>query len=351
MRVVMDTYWWNGGPPSGRNVVRGLVGAWSAVFPEDELHVLVPRGEPFDGPPSLCVHSTSLRPHGIAVTLSLGNLAKRVDADVCIAQNFGSLTRKPFVFVHDVMYVRHPEWFTRPERAYFALMLSSLRLARTVLTSSVHEAEHIASCLPRPVPVYAVGLAGAANVIHASPLRPPNVTGNRFLLAVGRLNVRKNIGRLLDAYEMLCRKSERPPDLIVVGSPDGAQESAARPGSKVSERVHFMKNISDPELSWLYRNCAGFVYPSFDEGYGLPPVEARQLGAPVAVSDIAVFHETLGDDAIYFDPRNPASIVEAIEVMLLRGPPSGVASGFLTWPQIASRIRTICTDTVSLGSH
>ncbi len=342
MRVLIDAYWWSDGPPSGRNVVRGIVGAWAATFPDDELHVLVARDAHFDGPPTARVHRTVLRPHGAATMLRLGLLARHVRADACISQNFGTLLGSPLVFVQDMIFVRHPEWFTTAERGYFEVMRQSMRTASTVLASSSAEAARIAQCLPRAVPVRVVGLAGAPGVIDADPIRPSGGFDDRFLLAVGRINVRKNIGRLLEAYGLLRERTGPAPDLVIVGSPDGAQESVPLRAA-TRDHVHFLATVTDRELSWLYRQCAGFVYPSLDEGYGLPPVEALALGARVAVSDIAVFHEILGAHARYFDPLDPSAIEKVLEQ--LTDPDDAPDAAVLpSWSDVVTAIRAACGD-------
>jgi glycosyltransferase involved in cell wall biosynthesis len=70
--------------------------------------------------------------------------------------------------------------------------------------------------------------------------------------------------------------------------------------------------VSDAELEWLYRNCFAFLYPSLFEGFGMPPLEALTLGAPVISSDTSSLPEVVGDAGLLVDPRDAQSIAAAM---------------------------------------
>jgi len=72
------------------------------------------------------------------------------------------------------------------------------------------------------------------------------------------------------------------------------------------------KSVSDKELINLYKNATALVFPSLMEGFGLPAIEALRQNCPVIVSDIPVFHELLGDSAIYFNPHDPAALANIL---------------------------------------
>ncbi len=340
MRVLFDAYWWVEGQVSGRRVVDSLVRTWSATFPGDELTVAVPRrhlpqvaelvaGTTIDVVP---VHRS---PHGVSVLTELGAVAD--GAHVVLAQNFTPLRTRALraTFVHDLMFDEHPEFFTRLERAYFAGMPWSARLADVVFTSTHAEAARIARCRPlladRVVPV---GLGVPASFRSREAADPGlGLTPGGFLLCVGRLNVRKNVGRLVEALVPAgLVTADRP--LVVVGEPDGRAAGLA-PGDS---RVRFLGGVDDATLAWLYANCRLFVFPSLDEGFGLPVVEAALSGAPMVLSDIPAFRE-LAPGAATFDPRDTTSIAAAVRAEL-SGPPSPSPTVHVPgWDDVVGRIR------------
>src|SRR5699024_9149156 len=122
-------------------------------------------------------------------------------ADATVAHNYAPLgLRDSAVFIHDVMFVEHPEWFSRPERLYFSPMLRWSRSAQVVATSSATEARRIRRLGSGSQPVVATGLGVPGALTAAEQQRPPTLEGiESFALTVGRLNIRKNLEAVLDA--------------------------------------------------------------------------------------------------------------------------------------------------------
>ncbi|WP_166555293.1 glycosyltransferase [Mycolicibacterium sp. CBMA 226] len=174
-------------------------------------------------------------------------------------------------------------------------------------------------------------------ILEAVSKRPSIPCGESpFVLAVGRLNVRKNLARLIEAFVRVARDDPKP-DLVIAGCVDGAYVPITVPDD-MTARIHFLGHVTDNELRWLYENCDLFVCPSLDEGYGLPIIEANILGAQVIASDIQVFRES--NIAVgYFDPRSVDEIASAIRHGL-DGINSTVA-GHLTWEGVVRNIRDV----------
>ncbi|MBF4605195.1 glycosyltransferase family 4 protein [Curtobacterium sp. VKM Ac-2884] len=319
MRVLFDGYWWMNGPPSGHMVLREVVGAWRQSFPADELHLVVPavdlshaRAES----PDLVFTGTSLRFHPLINSVALRHTDRRLGPfDATLAQNFAAGTRNSGVFVHDVLFQSNPEWFTRTERIYLSLIPRFARRADIVFTSSRTEVERIKAWNPELQRVESTGLGVPTAITreHASTDADPELHPGRFLLTVGRLNVRKNVGTVIDAVVRSGRVSSDFP-LVVVGSPDGRTEtlSAAARTAVTDGSVRFTGAVDDARLAWLYRQCRMMLFMSLDEGYGLPPIEALASGAPVIASDRPVLHEVLGDAVTYADPRDTVAIADAV---------------------------------------
>lgn len=318
MRVLFDGFWWAAGPESNRQVLRDVIGAWTRTFPEDEVTVAVPRSARAiaraELPSGVSVIGTRLRPQGISAIVELPVIARRIRADATLTHNFTPAFGRSAVFIHDYMFLTSPEWFTAKERAYFALMPLSAPRARWVFTSSRTEAQRI-SRLSRGREVIPVGLAVGTRLAGAAPRRPAGLPehASGFLLCVGRLNARKNLSGTIEAALRSGRVTAESP-LVIVGEPQGrsadlpaAVDEAVRAGI-----VRFLGHIDDGELAWLYRSASALLFFTRDEGFGLPALEGIHFGAPVVVSDIAVFREILGSRATYADPDDVDEMAAAI---------------------------------------
>jgi len=164
-RILFDGYWLADGPPSGKNVVAGMISGWAEAFPNDVLDVAFPSHLPDFAPPV----GSNLKPvrsrvsnQGLWAAARIGHQA--AGYDVVITQNFTPLTgsrgARRATFLHDAMYKEHPEWFTRAEQTYLSLASIGLRQADAVLTSSDAERSRIARLFPHAESkTHAIGLA------------------------------------------------------------------------------------------------------------------------------------------------------------------------------------------------
>lgn len=120
-----------------------------------------------------------------------------------------------------------------------------------------------------------------------------------FILTVGKIEPRKNLKRLIDAFTEMNNTAF---DLVIVGLQGWDKETSKKQSQ--SENIKFLSYITDAELSALYSSCAFFIYPSLYEGFGYPIVEAMKCGAAVATSDSSSMREIGQGCALLFDPKN-----------------------------------------------
>lgn len=145
---------------------------------------------------------------------------------------------------------------------------------------------------------------------------------DRYVLYVGGLDVRKNVGSLLRAFAVARSALEPEPKLVVVGRPfseDSRVFPDLRPIVKetgLEHAVTFTGPVSDEERVILYQSAAAFVFPSLYEGFGLPPLEAMASGVPVIASNRSSIPEVVGDGGILVDPEDTAGIASAIRSVL-----------------------------------
>jgi glycosyltransferase involved in cell wall biosynthesis len=126
-----------------------------------------------------------------------------------------------------------------------------------------------------------------------------------YILSVGKIEPRKNIKRLIEAFQQSKLKDT---ELIIIG-PLGWDEKEIM---KTQPHIRFLGYINDTELYSFYTNALFFVYPSLYEGFGLPIVEAMNFGCPVASSNTSSMKEITQDYGVLFDPENVASVKDAI---------------------------------------
>ena len=156
-------------------------------------------------------------------------------------------------------------------------------------------------------------------VVHHG-VRPPGgtaVTRQKIILHVGAIQYRKNISRLVDAFERVDRDWQ----LVLAGSAGyGAAEIVAKIGAARSrERIRMLGYVPPAELANWYARAMIFAFPSLDEGFGMPVLEAMASGAPVIASDRSAVPEVAGDAAWLVDPEDTEELTGAL-VALTRDP-------------------------------
>jgi glycosyltransferase involved in cell wall biosynthesis len=146
-----------------------------------------------------------------------------------------------------------------------------------------------------------------------SILEARGLLGRPFVLSVSTLNRYKNFPAVSRAAYLL-KKSGQSAEVVAVGGVNPRVFGKSDWGDLSS--VRHIGSPSTPQLRALYESAACFVFPSFYEGFGLPPLEAMVCGCPVVASNAAAIPEILGDAALYFDPKNPAEIVSQVSRVL-----------------------------------
>ncbi|MGI8557473.1 MAG: glycosyltransferase family 4 protein [Solirubrobacteraceae bacterium] len=165
-----------------------------------------------------------------------------------------------------------------------------------------------------------------------------------FVLAVGTLEPRKNLPRLVAAYASLPRELQERHRLSVVGASGWQTGETLTALDSLGERCERLGHVPDAELARLYGNCAVFCYPSLGEGFGLPVLEAMAAGAAVVTSDCSSLPEVGGDAVRYVDPHHTTSIAAGLRELLedpsaraLLGERVRVRAALFSWDEFAGR--------------
>ena len=137
-----------------------------------------------------------------------------------------------------------------------------------------------------------------------------------FVLAVGTLEPRKNLPRLIEAFGRLPPALQAAHPLAVVGARGWKTGETLQALQALGDRAHVLGYVPDAALAELYRRCSVFCYPSLGEGFGLPVLEAMAAGAAVVTSDVSSLPEVGGDAVEYADPLDVDSIAAALRRVL-----------------------------------
>ena len=143
----------------------------------------------------------------------------------------------------------------------------------------------------------------------------------RFILFLGTFEPRKNIRALIDAYGVLQgsgNDAAKKYDLVIAGTRGWKCDELfdAYKQSSCQEHIHFPGFIADEDKVALYNLASVFVYPSFYEGFGFPPLEAMACGAPVIVAHSSALPEVVGKAGLMIDPYQPDELYRALESVL-----------------------------------
>lgn len=190
----------------------------------------------------------------------------------------------------------------------------------SLLAISEATAEALAGRFPKARERTIVAPLGVTAVPAVEQLEPDELATlprPGFVLAVGTLEPRKNLPRLVDAYRSLATELQARHPLVVVGALGWRTGETLDALRALGDRCIMLGYVSDAALAELYRRCAVFCYPSLGEGFGLPVLEAMAAGAAVLTSNVSSLPEVGGDAVEYADPRELGSIAEGLRQLLL----------------------------------
>ncbi len=286
----------------------------------------------------------------------VSRIVNRANPDVVFSpmQTMGSIGRryKLILTLHDLIYYNNPTpprdlpWIIRLGWRLFHLAYWPQRLilnrADAVVTGTEAAKAQIESkrLTKRPITVVSSAVEPAASLRTAQR--------EKTLVYMGSFMPYKNVESVAAALHEL--PGYRLQLLSRISDSDRARYEARAPAGA----IEFFNGVTDEEYSALLAEATALVSASFEEGFGIPLVEALAMGTPVACTDIPVFREVAGDAAVYFDPHSPADIARAVRTLeddavwkaLSAAAPAQAAR--FTWDRSAARLlalaRTLVPD-------
>ena len=235
-----------------------------------------------------------------------------------------SNARRKLVTVHDLAFLFYPDAAMPSLHHYLNVVVPrSVRRADALVADSRHTAQDLNEQWQVPLDRITV-VQGAVDHAHFRPVhdsqqlaevRQRYGLGQRpYILALSRLEPRKNFVRLIEAFAAARAAAQLPHRLVIGGRKGWLYESifARVQELGLAEDVLFPGFVAEADLPALYSGAAFFAYPSLYEGFGLPIVEAMACGAPVLTGDNSCLPEAGGPGAIYVRAEDVDSIAEGI---------------------------------------
>ncbi len=246
--------------------------------------------------------------------------------------NFISLSgqAKSVITVHDLSFLRYPEFFSW-RKNFWHRMLGIRRLLhkfdRIVAVSESTKADVIDLCSIPPEKITVIRSAINPMFVNsriesdrAIKIREKYKLPKQYLLYLGTIEPRKNIEGLIGAYDIFRSNNQGSSinKLVLAGGwgwKSGSVKSAWR-NSNYRNDIIFLDYIDADDRPYIYRSASLFIYPSFYEGFGFPPLEAMSCGVPVITSASSSLPETVGRGALLVDPYNITDIANAMAEVL-----------------------------------
>jgi glycosyltransferase involved in cell wall biosynthesis len=266
----------------------------------------------------------------IRIPLTLSAELRRHPVDVLHVQ----YTAPPFspcplvVNIHDLSFEHLPETFKRRSRMQLRMTVrrSARRATQILALSEYGRNDIIRTYNISPNKVTVVPLAAPAHfepIVDKKKLQQVRQTygiDGDYLLSVGSVQPRKNLTRLLQAYSILrmTQPEGKLPILVIVGKHAWLYHETLRAVNELglTDSVVLTGYVPEADLPPLYSGALGLVYPSYFEGFGLPPLEAMKCGAPVIVGNKTSLPEVVGDAAILVNPFAVGEIAGAIKQLI-----------------------------------
>ncbi|MFH1903475.1 MAG: glycosyltransferase family 1 protein [Candidatus Omnitrophota bacterium] len=236
-------------------------------------------------------------------------------------------TRPVVLTIHDLTEYRLKSHYNKLRTFYRKMMLPiSSRLADRIIAVSNYTRDEIIRYLRidrRKVEVIYSAVSCCLEPVNkiaaAEYLKDRYGIDARFILYVGQIqHPNKNLVRLLHAYHKVKTKYAFPHKLVLVGRqhPGAGPVYQTVKDLNLNDSVIFTGYVSDEELPYFYSTADLFVYLSFFEGFGIPPLEALSFGTPVIASRSSALPEVVGDAGILVDPLNEQEITESIRRLI-----------------------------------
>ena len=331
MRIAIDAHSVGTGLGGNESYATNLIEALAEIDQTNRYTLYVTKREAVERFgnrwPNFSVRSTLPHTPLIRIPLTLSAELRRNPVDVLHVQ----FTAPPFspcpvvVSIHDLSFEHLPQTFKWRSRKQLRITVRrTARQASQVIALSEYARNDIVETYQvSPDKISVIPLSASK---HFRPIRDEEelqrvrqtygIEGE-YMLSVGAIQPRKNLGRLIAAYSHLrgAKPEGKLPKLVLAGKCAWLYDETLRAIKELelSDSIILTGYVPESDLPALYSGALCFIYPSYFEGFGLPPLEAMQCGVPVIVGDRTSLPEVVGDAGVLVDPFDVLALAAAIE--------------------------------------
>ncbi len=237
---------------------------------------------------------------------------------------------KKITTIHDLIPLRLPYTTLDNKDFFYKLVKKAIATSDLIITVSENTRKdlmEIYHCPEEKITITYQPIAIDRNIQRedrlAIYLRKYNLKYQQYILFVGAIEPKKNLGRLIDAYAMSSTKMPLvivgkkgwlwQKDLAKIDSLFNSDASDVDNQKTSAKKAIILDYIAREDLKYLYQGAYCLVFPSLYEGFGLPPLEAMNFGCPVITSNVSSLPEVCGDAALYIDPYDTDSLADTLE--------------------------------------
>ena len=253
------------------------------------------------------------------IILPIKLLINKVDIVICpdyVAPIF--CFSKKIVVIHDNLFWKYPKNYPRIWRNYYTKLIHwGLNSKSIIITTSNYSKLGLLPLFKKNkiYPVY----QSSENF----SIQNPNENGKKYILHVGTFERRKNLLTLIKAYKKLKEELKVDYKLVLAGSTyiNGDNKVLLKIEKYIAKHNLFHSilmpgYIDKKKALYFYNNSLMYVFPSIDEGFGIPLIEALKLKVPVICSDIPIFREIAADSVLYFEKQNEINLFEKMKELI-----------------------------------
>ena len=301
---------------TAHNLISAAVDVLRASGRPFDIRHYVPRNATIVCPPpegTQIVRAGRLRGH-VWEQLELSRL--RGDTLLFSPCNTGPvLAKRHIVMVYDAQVFTKPQSYSFAFRSLYQIVQpAELRHADRALTISWHSRDQLEQLGVSPKGKLEVVHLGGDHMLKVAPdeavLDRESLRGQPFFLVIGSRNAHKNLPMAVEAI----RRARSPHSLIIAGG--GSPGVFAEAGIPSDEMIRPIGRITDGEMRALFEAATALLFPSLEEGFGLPPLEAMTCGCPVIVSTAGAIPEVCGDGALYAAPTDADGWASQIDALI-----------------------------------